>query len=137
MSQNDIQRKRKTRNTGRADRLLKLGLRGEDVEKISQSGWGLATRSQYQRRICELEMELSRLQRELDGVLRQNGTLRLAQEQYRDLYQSGPIPHVLMDLFGKIIDCNAAFLLLVEMEPEAKAEMLFSRLLARDMKRHF
>jgi PAS domain S-box-containing protein len=117
----------------------KVGLSGRAHNKgpSSQSGWGLTNRSQYQRRICQLELELSRMTKELEDLRRQGRILESLRLQHFELYQDCPVSHVVIDLLGRVVQYNAAFLSLIEMGPQPSKDLPFSRLLATDDKGRF
>src|SRR4051794_34736759 len=89
---------------------------GAHLKRLSaHAPWGLANRSEYQRRICELEMELSRVREEMDDLRCAGGRLESTKQYYTELYQSSPVAHLSLDLLGKVSECNSAFLSLIEM----------------------
>lgn len=99
--------------------------------------WGLASRSEYQRRICALEMELSQLRDELDDSRRESATLQSLRQHYAELFDTAPVACVTMDLLGRVLECNSAFLELVGLNAKPAADLFFTRVLRPGAKSRF
>jgi PAS domain S-box-containing protein len=91
---------------------------------------GLASRSEYQRRICELELEISRLCSERDDYFYKVAELEAARNYYVECFAGAPVGFVTLDDMGKVLECNDTFLEMVADDNGGPEELLFTRLLA-------
>src|SRR6202008_3689682 len=79
--------------------------------RLMPSGaWGLANLSEYQRRICELELEISRLRGEKDDYFCKAAELEAARNYYAECFAGAPVGFVTLDDMGKVLECNDTFL---------------------------
>jgi len=99
--------------------------------------WGVASRSEYQRRIFALEMELSQVREELDDSRRQSASLQSLRQHYAELFDTAPVAMVTMDLLGRVLECNSAFLELLELNAKPAADLFFTRVLRPGAKSRF
>jgi len=92
--------------------------------------WGLGSRSDYQRRICELELEISRLRGERDDFSCKTAALESARNYYAECFAGAPVGFVTLDDMGKVLESNDTFLEMVGPGNGRPEELLFTRLLA-------
>lgn len=92
--------------------------------------WGLSSRAQYQRRICELELELSQLRGELDELQSKNEGLEASRLHYARLVEEAPVGLVTLDELGRILDFNDAFVEMVSLPGLKGREQFFGSFLA-------
>ncbi|HZR15802.1 MAG TPA: PAS domain-containing sensor histidine kinase [Verrucomicrobiae bacterium] len=99
--------------------------------KRNAPAWGLSSSAAYQRRICELELELSTLHQDLEELRSKAVVTEISRRHYAELYQNAPVGYLTMDDLGRIIECNATFLELAGLPGQAGEQQLyFGRLVA-------
>jgi PAS domain S-box-containing protein len=77
--------------------------------KLRISAERLTNASEPQRRIAELELELSRARSQLEAAWNRFEERRVAQQHIEALYNSSPTGQVLMDRAGMLLDANSTF----------------------------
>jgi PAS domain-containing protein len=68
-------------------------------------------------------MELSQLRDELDDSRRESATLQSLRQHYAELFDTAPVACVTMDLLGRVLECNSAFLELVGLNAKPAADL--------------
>ena len=96
----------------------------------SGRGWGLASRSDYQRTICELELEVSRLRNELDDLRCNAAVLESDRNYYRSSFEGLPVGLVLLDDIGKLLEFNDTFSEMAGIANPNQSDLFFGRFLA-------
>src|SRR5262249_14261942 len=124
-------RGRNGKKPAKGSRVFKPGLRSEPTlnSSLNHSVWGLSSRSQYQRQLCALEMELSQLREDLEDLRHNCSSIDLAREHYLELYHGSPVCFLTMNTLGYVLECNIAFENLIG--SKLGPNFLFSRLICK------
>jgi len=104
---------------------------------MASGAWGLSSRSEYQRQICELELEISRLRSERDDYYCKVAELEAARNYYAECFAGAPVGFVTLDDMGKVLECNDTFLDMVGPGDGKPHERMFVRLLAPGQMQRF
>ena len=92
--------------------------------------WGLSSRSDYQRTICQLELELSLLRNELDDARGKIAVLESDRRYYRFHFERMPVGLIMLDEIGRLLDFNDTFSELAGLATSNRGELFFGRFLA-------
>lgn len=91
--------------------------------------WGIGSRSQYQRRVCELELQVSQLKAELEELRSKAASSEWCNNYYANVFKEAPAGFVTLDELGKIIEFNQAFSEMVGAAEVSPVKLFFSRFL--------
>src|SRR5260370_11861962 len=92
---------------------------------------GLAGTSEYERRLCRLELELTGLRlrnEELQAIISQ---LEASRDDYASLFDTAPVGYVILDESGSVQRVNQHFALLLGHKPGWLLDGPFARLVAK------
>lgn len=91
---------------------------------------GLNSRAEYQRWICELELELSRLRCELEELRHKADGLEFSRLHYSRLVHEAPVPLATLDQLGKVLEFNEAFAQMLSITRLEEREQFLGHFLA-------
>src|SRR5579859_533131 len=70
---------------------------------------GSAITTDYERRICQLELELSQLRSERDVLSFKAAALQSSVNYYAQCFDQAPVGFATLDGVGKVLECNQTF----------------------------